>query len=143
MFLDANILCSAALTRSQGQAACDVLWQLAAMGRVELVTGACCHLEAERNLQRKYPDAVANLGHRMQRVRIRFASAAAGDLPAWAGHLRAKDRPVMAAALACRADVLVTGDTRDFGPLMGREDIPVRVMTLRTFLSQWPPDRSG
>ena len=34
--------------------------------------------------------------------------------------LPAKDRPILAAAVGCRATVLVTGDRRHFGPLLGR-----------------------
>ncbi len=34
--------------------------------------------------------------------------------------LEAKDRPILAAALGCRAAVVVTGDRRHFGPLFGR-----------------------
>ena len=34
--------------------------------------------------------------------------------------LEAKDRPILAAALGCRATVSVTGDRRHFGPLFGR-----------------------
>jgi hypothetical protein len=39
------------------------------------------------------------------------------EIPCPAG-LAAKDQPIFRAALACRADVLLTGDIRDFGFLM-------------------------
>ncbi len=34
--------------------------------------------------------------------------------------LAAKDQPILAAALGCRAHLLVTGDRAHFGPLFGR-----------------------
>jgi len=45
-----------------------------------------------------------------------------------------KDAPVLAAALAARADVLVTGDLKHFGALMDRDDLPLRVRSPRAFL---------
>jgi uncharacterized protein len=49
-----------------------------------------------------------------------------------------KDAPVLAAALAARADVLVTGDLKHFGALMDRDDLPPRVRTPRAFLLEGP-----
>jgi predicted nucleic acid-binding protein len=49
-----------------------------------------------------------------------------------------KDAPVLAAALAARADVLVTGDLKHFGPLMQRADLPLRVRSPRAFLLEGP-----
>lgn len=34
--------------------------------------------------------------------------------------LAEKDRPIFRAAQACKADVLLTGDLRDFGPFMNQ-----------------------
>ena len=34
--------------------------------------------------------------------------------------LAEKDRPIYCAAHACKADVLLTGDLRDFGPFMNQ-----------------------
>jgi predicted nucleic acid-binding protein len=49
-----------------------------------------------------------------------------------------KDAPVLAAALAAQADVLVTGDRKHFGALMDRDDLPLRVRTPRAFLLEGP-----
>ncbi|KAF0215693.1 MAG: putative nucleic acid-binding protein contains PIN [Geobacteraceae bacterium] len=52
---------------------------------------------------------------------------------AWAAGLPlpTKDAPIMAAASACGADILVTGDRRDFGHLLGKTDEGTTVMTPR------------
>jgi predicted nucleic acid-binding protein len=49
-----------------------------------------------------------------------------------------KDAPVLAAALAVRADVLVTGDLKHFGALKDRGDLPLRVRSPRAFLLEGP-----
>ncbi|HEY8489449.1 MAG TPA: PIN domain-containing protein [Dehalococcoidia bacterium] len=137
VFLDANILFSSALGRSRGRAAFDLLWELAAGGRLTLVTSVYCHVEAERNLALKAPDALGTFRRRMRQVRT---VATTGDAPEWADCLPPEDRPVLAGALACGAAVLITGDRRHFGPLMDRPDLPIRVTTLRAFLAGGPPD---
>ena len=50
--------------------------------------------------------------------------------------LAQRDRPIFQAAAACRATHLLTGDLKDFGPLMNRsEDTSgVHVLTVAGFL---------
>lgn len=50
---------------------------------------------------------------------------------AWASEqgLPPKDAPILAAAVQARADLLVTGDSRDFGPFFGRTLRGVKVVT--------------
>ena len=59
-----------------------------------------------------------------------------GDLPCPA-ELPEKDWPIYRAAHACRADVLLTGDLRDFGPLMNAPDRTggLLIQTVAQFLS--------
>lgn len=49
--------------------------------------------------------------------------------------LPAKDTPILAAAIAARVDILVTGDRRHFGALFGQEIEQVRVLSLRDGLA--------
>ena len=47
---------------------------------------------------------------------------------AWATtQIATKDAPILAAAVDCRCDWLVTGDRRDFGPLFGSTQLGVLV----------------
>ena len=127
-FLDANVLFSGAL----GGAAFDVLWALAASKKIELLTSAYCYLEARTNLDRKAPGALPGLDERMLLVCVVKNDA---DHMPWAlSLLPEKDAPVLAAARAAAADVLLTGDLRHFAHLMRRADLPVSVMTVRTLL---------
>ena len=130
VFLDANILFSAAL----GGASFVLLWELARAERLTLLTSRYCRLEAERNLSRKRPTALETFGLLLEQV---AEVPEAGDVKSNVD-LPDKDRPVYETALACKADVLLTGDTTHFGHLMQRSDLPLRVRTVRAFLLERP-----
>jgi len=116
LFLDANVLFSAAVSPAGAAAGLIVL---AEAGACELVTSALAVTEATRNLRAKAPAAMERWG---------LVGAVVGIVPEADPRLlecvdvvlEAKDRPILAAALGCRATVLVTGDRRHFGSLFGR-----------------------
>lgn len=132
VFLDANILFSAAV----GGPAFDLMWELMASGRVVAVSSARCVAEARVNLERKRARAVEKLDSRLELVTlVPEARRHAG----WAERLVGSgDAHVLAAARAAQVDCVVTGDVRDFGSLMEREDLPFRVRTPRAFLLEGP-----
>jgi len=113
IFLDANILYSAA--RSNG-AVRELLDKLVFAGH-ELVVDAYVAEEARRNIAAKYPEAAQALeliltnDVTLKGVRLHPLSVD--------NRLPDKDRPVLAAAVGFRCDVLVTGDSKHFGALFG------------------------
>lgn len=111
LFLDANILFTAA-HNPNGKAA--LVMELGQAGIWQLFTSAYALEEARRNIARKYPDCLARLNEQTQGLRM------ARDLPETncLEGLPEKDCPIYRAAQACKADVLLTGDRRDFGFLM-------------------------
>lgn len=115
LFLDANVLFTAA-HNPKGKAA--FLFALAPTGLLQLATSAYALEEARRNLARKYPDALARLDDYAPTLKLvpdnHRLSCPAG--------LPAKDQPIYRAAKACGADVLLTGDIKDFGFLMNDRD---------------------
>lgn len=111
LFLDANILFTAA-HNPKGKAALVI--ELGQAGLWQLVTSAYALEEARRNLALKFPDGLEQLGALAQGLRM-SPDAAGAECPSG---LPDKDRPIYRAAHACRADVLLTGDLRDFGFLM-------------------------
>lgn len=133
IFLDANILFSAAL----GGPAFELLWELAARGRVALVTNPGCVAEARVNLERKRAAALPSLLVRLAAVGVAEDVEAASDRAL--DLLPPDDAVVLDAAWRARADVLVTGDLRHFGALMRRRDLGLRVLTVRDFLLEGPP----
>lgn len=116
LFLDANVLFTAAVSPNGASAG---LIALAEAGVCELVTSTLAVAEATRNLRAKAPAAMDRWG---------VVDTVVGIVPEGDPRLLmrvdvvldAKDRPILAAALGCRATVLVTGDRRHFGPLFGR-----------------------
>lgn len=111
MFLDANVLFTAA-HNPKGKAAFVIT--LGSAGLLQLVTSAYAKEEARRNLERKYPDRLTEFSHQLKAIRL------VTDNPSVAcpADLAEKDWPIYRAAHACKADVLLTGDHRDFGFLM-------------------------
>ena len=114
MFLDANVLFSAAI----GSRTCRAIWDLPDL---VLITSDYCREEALRNLDAKgHPDGSTWLHGRLQPAEITSTpppslwDQVARHLPESA----ASDRPVLAAAVAAGAQTLVTGNTRDFGALI-------------------------
>jgi predicted nucleic acid-binding protein len=114
VFLDANVLFSAA--KSNG-AVRELLRRVRAAGH-ELCADAYVVAEARRNLERKAPAEAATLDALLSNMEV--APFQLTELPAdIVERLPEKDRPVLAAALRQRCDVLVTGDRTHFGLLYG------------------------
>jgi predicted nucleic acid-binding protein len=110
LFLDANVLFTAA-HNPQGKAA--LVMELGHAGLWQLMSSAYAVEEARRNIARKYPDCLERLRALTQGLRL--AAAPEGDCPR---ELPEKDCPIYRAARGCMADVLLTGDIKDFGFLM-------------------------
>jgi len=110
IFLDANILFSAAQPGSPAHQFVIVLSKNAS-----LTTHPGVWEEAERNLEEKRPQWLPGLVEisRMVARKNRMAVCPEVGLPP-------KDQPVLGAAIAIRADRLVTGDRAHFGPLYGK-----------------------
>ncbi len=111
LFLDANILFTAA-HNPQGKAALVI--EIGQSGIWQLATSAYAAEEARRNIARKFPACLDRLEALLEGI------GRVAEVPGITGPegLAEKDVPIFCAALACRADVLLTGDLRDFGFLM-------------------------
>jgi predicted nucleic acid-binding protein len=123
LFLDANVLFSTAYR--DGSPLCR-LWD---RQDAEILTSGYAVLEAERHLQ---DDQRARLAELLKRVRI-VAEAPDRPLPGRVV-LRAKDVPILAAAVAAGATHLITGDRRDFGPHFGQMIAGVLIVPPRDYL---------
>jgi predicted nucleic acid-binding protein len=111
LFLDANILFTAA-HNADGKA--SLVMELGQAGLWQLVSSAYALEEARRNIARKYPDRLQRLQTLTQDLAL-----APTDLEVRCPQpLPEKDCPIYRAALTCKADILLTGDIRDFGFLM-------------------------
>ena len=126
LFLDANVIFSAA---HQAEGRAQHLVALAGAGRCTLVTSAHAIEEARRNLELKSRGFEARL--RAALAVTDTVAEAPGHIVAWAAGegLPPQDAPILAAAVHCGAQILVTGDARDFRPLYGRTLRGVKVVT--------------
>jgi predicted nucleic acid-binding protein len=116
LFLDANVLFTAAHSPEGRSAA---LVALARRGFCSLHTSPHALEEARRNLHVKAPRDTDALEKLLEAINIEGEASAA--LVRWALErgLPLKDAPILAAAVAARADLLVTGDRKHFGYLCG------------------------
>jgi len=133
LFLDANSFFSAAWNDESGAV---LLFELGRAARCQLTTSRLALDEARRNIARKRAARVSTLERYAALVEIgrepgstHLAEAAARGLPG-------KDVPILAAAIAQRADLLVTGDRRDFGHLYGQRTGGVEVIGLADAIEQ-------
>jgi uncharacterized protein len=126
LFFDANVIFSAA-HQEEGRA--QAIAALARAGRCTLLVSAHALEEARRNL------ALKSAGYESRLERFLATASLVPEAPpalvVWAGEqgLPPKDAPILAAAVHARADLLVTGDTRDFGHLFGITLRGVKVVT--------------
>jgi len=127
VFLDANVLFSAAWTAGAGLAR---LWNLRG---VMLVTSRHAVAEAERNLDSDAQRA------RLQGLIAGMAFIEAPPeavLPAGV-ELVAKDAPILLAAIEAHATHLLTGDRRHFGHLYGISIKSGRILTPASYLNSY------
>lgn len=114
MFLDANVLFSAAYREGSGLLR---LWEL---DDVELVTSTYALEEVDRNLSgMEREKRLAKLTKTLRVVAAASPSAGASRLPRGVT-LPDDDLPILLSAIEARATHLLTGDRRDFGALFGK-----------------------
>ncbi len=128
--MDANVLFSAAIT-PQGRA--RAIFELSEDRTTLLATGYAVG-EARRNLERKYPSKVSELEALLENITIveepsaRLVEELAPLVP------DPDDAPILAGAVSAEADLLVTGNERDFRTLYGTKVRGVLVLRPRDAL---------
>jgi len=121
IFLDANILFSAAQPQSRMAAFLEVIFD-----KEECLTNPYAVDEARRNLALKFPGGLKSLERLAKRCEMvsRLAADLAVDLPL-------KDKPILGGAIAGQATHLLTGDERDFGKYWGKTVQGVKIVSPR------------
>ncbi|PIQ68116.1 MAG: DNA-binding protein [Candidatus Taylorbacteria bacterium CG11_big_fil_rev_8_21_14_0_20_46_11] len=109
VFLDANILMSASMQKSQMR-----LLVFALKKHGYLLTNSYAIEEARRNVQSKKPEALVLLEALCAECELIVATV---NSPV---ALAEKDIPILGGAIACGATYLMTGDKKDFGMLWGK-----------------------
>ncbi len=126
-FLDANVVFSA-VHQQEGRA--QSLLLLARAGHCDLLVSEHALEEARRNLTRKSHSFEKRLEDLLAMTEV--VAEAPASLVRWALEqgLPLKDAPILAAAMHAHADLLATGDRRDFGHIFGKTLRGVRVLSL-------------
>ena len=129
LFLDANVLFSAAYRPSAGVAR---LWRLQG---VSLVTSSFAVQEARRNL--RDPEQEARLDGFLRGIEIGEALMLP---PEHRGQIELpeKDWPILGGAVASGATHLITGDQRHFGQYFGRRVLGVWILRPADYIREEP-----
>lgn len=126
LFLDANVLFSAALTPG-GRA--RALFVLAGPKGMTLFASPHAIAEARRNIELKYPDRAEELRALVEQLSVTIEATPSMVACAANRGLPAEDAPIFAAAVQAHADLLVTGDRTHFGHLYGQTIDGVETVT--------------
>lgn len=119
LFLDANILFSAAYREDSGLLS---LWQFES---VKLLSSAYAIEEARRNLD--HPEQRERLDKLLLTIESQLYYPDTIVLPEGIT-IKEKDKPILLAAIAVKADYLITGDIRDFGQFYGKTIRGVKIL---------------
>ncbi len=105
---------------------------LGTQGYWEVMSCAYAIEEARRNISIKFPDYLEKFEALMATV-IKVPSRSGGNCPAI---LPEKDRPILEAAIQCKASHLLTGDIKGFDPFMNNPSLTggVLIQTASEFL---------
>ena len=113
IFCDADVLVAGSASTT---GASHVLLKLSEVTLIECLTSLYAIEEAERNLRVKLPDDVPTFRLIVRTAIIVVPSPSASAVRTLTGQANTKDLPILAAALACRADSLTTFNARHFRP---------------------------
>ncbi|MFN3982951.1 MAG: putative toxin-antitoxin system toxin component, PIN family [Caldilinea sp.] len=118
LFVDANVLVAGADSRS---GASNAILQLAEIGLLQLVVSRQVLDEAERNVRKKLPRALANFAAVLAQLPLEIVPDPDDEACfQWAAIIELKDTPILAAAVLAGVDRLITLNTRDFTPAVAQ-----------------------
>ncbi len=133
LFLDANILFTAA--HNPKGLAFATIQRGAALG-IEVFTSDYAYEEAKYNLTLKFPAVVATLDKLRRSLQLMTIQVDENLNPL---SLPLDDLPIFQAALACKAQFLISGDKKAFGRWMNlpKKCRGLTILTLRDFVDKY------
>src|SRR5271169_3508892 len=115
VFLDSNVILSGLFS---DKGAPRIILDLLTLNLPMLTgsTGRYNLLEVERNLKKKMPQALPLYHKYLPKLGLEVVALPSQEtIKTMTGATAEKDIPVLASAIACSADYLITGDKKDFG----------------------------
>ena len=138
VFVDANVFVAAAASAEGGSA---LLLELGGKRTIEVVTSRLALLESERNVRKKLSPSALKRFHRLLKKLPLLITPAPPTEQArpFQDLIHEKDAPILAAAVASKADYLITLDQRHFmTDKIRRAHPPLKIVTPREFFQQAP-----
>jgi predicted nucleic acid-binding protein len=140
LFLDSNVLLSGLFSDRGAQ---RIILDLLTLNLPILAgaTGRYTLIEVERNLKKKLPEAIPLYQKYLPRLCFEIvALPSRATVISIAGTIAAKDVPVLASAIACGAEYLITGDNKDFAGVKKLNRYNIRIVSPSEFVETVFPE---
>jgi len=134
VFLDSNIILSGLLSDT---GAPGIILDILSLNLPFLagLTGRYNIIEIERNIKKKLPRAFPVYEEYFSKINLSIVPLPSADeIRKYAGHVIAKDVPVLVSAVKGKADFLLTGDKKHFQKLKSAGTYPFTVASRSEFL---------
>ncbi|MDA8213821.1 MAG: putative toxin-antitoxin system toxin component, PIN family [Nitrospiraceae bacterium] len=140
IFLDSNVILSGLISETGSP---RIILDIITLNLPVLhaLTGRYNIIEIERNLKKKMPAAIPVYREYLPKLNLEIIPMpSAKMIKNLSGHTSDKDVPVLASALAGKADFLVTGDKKDFARLRMKSSYPFKIVNPSEFLEVILPE---
>jgi putative PIN family toxin of toxin-antitoxin system len=140
VFLDSNVILSGLFS---DKGAPRIILDLLTLDLPILAgaTGRYNLMEVERNLKKKMPEAIPIYKKYLPMLRLEIvALPSRSTLIGMAGAIAEKDAPVLASAIACSAEYLITGDKKDFTGLRNMKTYNITIVSPSEFVETVFPE---
>jgi putative PIN family toxin of toxin-antitoxin system len=140
VFLDSNVILSGLLSdKGSPRIILDILSLNLPM--LSGATGQYNIIEIERNLKKKLPDAIPVYRKYFPAINLEIVPLPAQEAVNKLSKLiSGKDAPVLASAISCKADYLVTGDKKDFSKPGLKDKYGFRILSPSEFIEEILPE---
>lgn len=140
VFLDSNVLLSGLFS---DKGAPRIILDLLTLNLPMLAgaTGRYNLIEVERNLKKKMPEAMPLYQKYLPMLRLEIVEMPSrATVISMAGAIAEKDVPVLASAIACGAEYLITGDKKDFAKLRNVKKYNLKIVSPSEFIETVFPE---
>ena len=140
VFLDSNVLLSGLFS---DKGAPRIILDLLTLNLPILAgaTGRYNLMEVERNLKKRMPAAMPVYHEYLPRLGLEVVALPSQEtVRSLAGVIAEKDIPVLASAIACGAEYLITGDKKDFDGLKKDKRYNLKIVSPSEFIETVFPD---
>jgi predicted nucleic acid-binding protein len=136
VFLDSNIILSGLISdKGAPRVILDIL--CLNLPYINGMTGKYNTIEIERNITKQIPDAISLYRKYFPKLNLEIVPLPSIDeVRKFSGHISDKDVPVIISAINGKADILVTGDKKDFEKLKIMGKYPFKILSPTEFLNE-------